>query len=73
MLTYDELPDVLTPQHLIEYLPMGRNAIYEALKSHIIPSVRIGQKYLITKAALRDFLRGSNNVAVTGTPMRGHA
>lgn len=54
-----ELPEVLTPKHLMGYLPLGRDAIYEALKSQAIRNVRIGQKFLITKAALREFLGGA--------------
>jgi excisionase family DNA binding protein len=41
------------------FLPMGRNAVYDALKAQAIKSVRVGQKFLITKAALREFLGGS--------------
>jgi excisionase family DNA binding protein len=55
-LRYDELPDVLTPADLIRFLPLGRNAVYEALKCGRIESIRMGQKYLIPKAALRKFL-----------------
>jgi excisionase family DNA binding protein len=56
---FDELPDVLTPNDLIAFLPIGRNGVYEALKRHEIKSVRVGQKLLITKAALREFLGGN--------------
>jgi excisionase family DNA binding protein len=55
---FEELPEILTPQHLIEYLPIGRDAVYSALKSRAIRNVRIGQKFLVTKAALREFLGG---------------
>ena len=56
---FEELPEVLTPQHLIEYLPIGRDAVYAALKSQAIPNVRLGQKFMVTKAALRKFLGGA--------------
>ncbi|MGB8909096.1 MAG: helix-turn-helix domain-containing protein [Candidatus Cybelea sp.] len=55
---FAELPDVLTPRDLIAYLPIGRNAVYDALRTRAIKSVRVGQKLLITKAALREFLGG---------------
>jgi excisionase family DNA binding protein len=56
---FAELPDVLTPQDLIAFLPIGRNAVYDALKTQKIKSVRVGQKFLITKSALREFLGGN--------------
>ena len=56
---FHALPDVLTPQDLIAFLPIGRNAVYDALKHRRIKSVRIGQKLIITKASLREFLGGS--------------
>ena len=57
-LRFAELPDILTPQDLIKYLPIGRDSIYAALKSQAIRSVRLGQKFIVTKAALREFLGG---------------
>jgi len=57
--SFAQLPEVLTPKDLMEYLPLGRDAIYEALKSQTIRNVRFGQKFIITKAALREFLGGS--------------
>jgi hypothetical protein len=56
---FAELPDILTPNDLMKYLPIGRDAIYLALKSQAIRNVRIGQKRILTKAALREFLGGS--------------
>jgi excisionase family DNA binding protein len=58
-LRFAELPEILSPKELIEYLPLGRDAIYSALKSQAIRNVRIGQKFLVTKAALREFLGGN--------------
>jgi excisionase family DNA binding protein len=57
--SFTELSELLTPKDLVEYLPLGRDRIYEALKSQAIRNVRVGQKFLITKAALREFLGGS--------------
>jgi hypothetical protein len=53
---FAELPDVLTPSELIAFLPIGRNSVYEALSTRVIKSTRIGQRLLVTKAALREFL-----------------
>ena len=68
MLSFEQLPDVLTPKDLIEFLPLGRNGVYNALDRRIIPSVRIGQKYLITKVALGEFLGLPTKSASAGTP-----
>lgn len=56
MTRYDDLPDVLTPADVQTYLPIGRDAVYRALKDGSIRSVRVGQKFIIPKTALRDFL-----------------
>jgi hypothetical protein len=53
---FAELPDVLTPRDIVAFLPIGRNSVYEALRTRAIKSIRIGQRLLITKAALREFL-----------------
>ena len=55
---FEELPDILTPKDLLDYLPIGRDAIYSALESQAIRNVRIGQKFLIPREALREFLGG---------------
>lgn len=56
--SFEDLPDVLTPRDLIAFLPIGRSSVYGALRTHAIKSIRIGQRLLITKAALREFLGG---------------
>jgi excisionase family DNA binding protein len=56
---FAELPDILTPKDLMQYLPIGRDSIYEALKSQAIRNVRLGQKIIVPKAALREFLGGA--------------
>lgn len=53
---YEDLPDICTPADLQLYLPIGRDAIYAALADGTIPSRRLGQKYIIPRTALRDFL-----------------
>ena len=59
----DEAPDILTPQDLIVILGIGRNGVYKALSSGVIPSVRIGQKYLVHKSKLLAFLDGGREAA----------
>lgn len=57
-LRFASLPDVLTPKDLIAYLPIGRDPVYEALNTQLIRNVRVGQKFIVPKAALREFLGG---------------
>ena len=45
------LPDILTRHDVIAFLPIGRNAVYNAIKRQALKSMRVGQKILITKAA----------------------
>lgn len=68
----DNFPDVLTPADLLEVLPIGRNAVYQALKSQRIRNVRYGQKYLIRKSAVREFLGATGNDSRAGTPLEGN-
>lgn len=55
---FEELPDMLTPHDLMRYLPIGRNAIYDLLNQQRIRNLRVGQKFIIPRTALRDFLDG---------------
>ena len=70
---YDHLPDVLTPQEARAFLRLGRNAIYAALQDGRIRSVRLGQKFLIPKAALREFLDRDAEYRRAGIPVKGTA
>jgi excisionase family DNA binding protein len=56
--SFEALPEILTPKDLINYLPIGRDGVYAALRSQAIRNVRVGQKFIVTKAALREFLGG---------------
>lgn len=68
---YEDLPDVLTPAEVQAFLRIGRNAIYAALQDSKIRSVRVGQKYLIPKSALREFLDRGAEHAGAGIPVKG--
>ena len=65
---WEDLPEILTPADLMRLLPIGRNAIYSALNRQLIHNVRLGQKFLIRKDALREFLEGCGNFEAVGTP-----
>jgi len=48
----NELPDVMTVSEAGAALRLGRNGVYEAIRRGDIPSIRIGRRLLIPKAAL---------------------
>lgn len=56
----DDLPDVLTPQQLHQFLPLGKTRIYKLLNEKEIMSIRVGKKYIIPKAYLLDFLNSAH-------------
>ncbi len=66
----DELPEILTASDVIAYLRgiFGRNAVYDLLNSQRIRNRRHGQKFLVPKAALRDFIECRDEDAGAGAP-----
>lgn len=53
---FDSYKDVLTVEDLCSALSLGKNKVYELLKSGAIKSIRIGNKYIIPKLYLIDFI-----------------
>ena len=49
-------PDVLTPLKASRWAPIGKNAIYAAVKSGEIESFRYKGGYILTKDALIDYI-----------------
>lgn len=49
--------EVLTVQELQEILPVGKNAIYNLLKSNTIKHIRVGNKFIIPKQNVINFLQ----------------
>ncbi len=66
----DELPEVLTAAEVVAYLRgiFGRNAVYDLLNSQRIRNRRVGQKFLIPRCALRDFIECRDEDAGAGAP-----
>lgn len=52
----DSYADVLTVNDVMNILHIGRNKAYELLRSRVIPSIRIGKKYVIPKNLMIEFL-----------------
>lgn len=52
----DSYSDVLTVNDVMNILHIGRNKAYELLRSKVIPSIKIGKKYVIPKNLMIEFL-----------------
>lgn len=52
----NDVRDVITPHEAKEILRIGTNKIYELLSDGSLKSIRCGNKYLIPKVYLEDFL-----------------
>ena len=53
---FNEQPEILTVMEAAEILRIGRSTAYEAARTGQIPTVRIGRKILVPKAALARLL-----------------
>jgi excisionase family DNA binding protein len=49
----EDLPEYLSPEEFRAYMRIGRNAVYELLRQHEIPHVRLGRLIRIPKTALQ--------------------
>lgn len=50
---YEDLPEFLTPEEARQFLGLGRTAIYEALRSGRLASVRFGRLIRVPRSALQ--------------------
>ena len=55
--SFSNYPDVVTPKEIQDMLRIGRNAVYELLKSGEIKSLRIGKKYIVPKSSVIKYLQ----------------
>jgi excisionase family DNA binding protein len=51
-------PDTLTVEEVAARLRIGRNQAYEAVREKIIPAIRVGERWLIPRAAFERLMRG---------------
>lgn len=54
-----EYPDVMTVKQVAEALGIGKNKAYELINLHIIGSIRVGQRILVPKQCLVDYLESA--------------
>lgn len=66
----DDLPEILTATDVVQFLRgiVGRNAVYDLLTSQQIRNRRVGQKFLIPRSALREFVECHGEGDGAGTP-----
>lgn len=50
------IPRIYTPEEARRVLHIGRNRIYELLRSGLLKSIRNGRNYLIPESCLSDFI-----------------
>lgn len=54
---FKDYPDVVTPTDVQNMLHIGRNRVYELLKTNTIKSIKVGKKYIIPKKSVINFLQ----------------
>ncbi len=59
---------VLTPIETAKLLRIGRGTVYEQIKCGAIPSIRMGRKILVPRAALMRMLEAAENGMARGAP-----
>ena len=52
-MSYDDLPEYLSPEEFWTYLGLSRNTVYDLVRREEIPHVRFGRAIRIPKTALR--------------------
>ena len=58
--SYDDIPLVMTVEHLMPILLIGRNTAYELVRSGEIKSIRVGRQIRIPRDALIEFLEDTH-------------
>lgn len=56
---FTEYPDVVSVDELQEMLKVGRSIAYKLLKDNHIKTIRIGNKYIIPKKSVINFIDSS--------------
>lgn len=54
---FNEYSDVITVDELCEMLRIGRNKAYELLRSGEVRAFRCGRTWIISKAAVEEFIK----------------
>lgn len=62
---FAQFNDVLTVPEACRALSMGKNSLYRFLKEEKLNSIKVGNKYLIPKVYLIDFINSNRNNTFT--------
>ena len=58
---FKKYPDILTIPQVAEALGVGKKAAYALVRNHIIPALHVGNKFLIPKKGLEDYIETARN------------
>lgn len=65
----DVLPDVMQVEDVMAFLHIGRNTMYQLLKTGEFPALKIERQYRIPKKYLLSYLnQGCYNAVMEGSP-----
>ena len=53
---FEKYPDVVTPEQVAEMLQIGLTLTYRLLRNGMLPSKRVGRKYIIAKQTVIEFV-----------------
>ena len=53
---FSDYEDVVTVDDVMKMLHIGKNSVYDLLKTHRIESIRVGSRYVIPKKSVINFL-----------------
>lgn len=56
---FRDYSDILTPTQVAEALHIGKNSVYNLLRSRQLGHRKIGRKYIIPKACLIDYVKSA--------------
>lgn len=55
-LSWSDAPDVLTVDEAARVLRLGRNGMYEMIRTGVVPAIKLGSSYRIAKSTLRGMM-----------------
>jgi excisionase family DNA binding protein len=58
-LSLADAPDVLTPEQAQDLLGIGRNSVYDRIRTGEIPAIRLGRRILVPKTGIERMLNGT--------------
>lgn len=53
---FNTYPDVVSIDEIQQMLRIGKNAVYELLKTQKLKSIKVGKKYIVPKKYVIEFL-----------------